>query len=105
VQTLRSSVSRSISKVAELPADAEELFDGNGGAARGVDFGLHGAGDGDVQIGGREFHTVVGRLQEHIGQDRQRGTAAHDILHRLQSLEDLLLGDREFHMGLNKEIS
>ena len=47
-----------------------------------------------------EFEPIVVGAKEHIGKNRESGSRADHILHRLQAVYDLLLGDGQIHCGL-----
>jgi hypothetical protein len=51
----------------------------------------------DVEVGRRQVHFVAARLQQHIRENRQRRAGADHVLHLLQSLEQFLFRDAEFH--------
>lgn len=54
-------------------------------------------GDAVVEISGREAELTVGRAEKHIGEDRQGGASADDILDGLETGEEFLFADAEFH--------
>ncbi len=77
--------------------DGEEPTRRQGGGAFLVHFRFETAAHAHIQIGGGEMDFVAFRLQKHVRQNRQRGAGADDVLHLLQSFEQFLFRDAEFH--------
>jgi len=81
----------------EFANDAGESANRESGGA--IFFALDGddIGDAVIEISGGEAELAVGGAEEHIGEDGQGGAGADDILDRLETGEEFLFADAEFH--------
>ena len=62
--------------------------------------GLHAATDRDVQVRRRQFQPPGFGTHEYIGENRQGGSRANDVLNGLQPIDKLLLCDGQVHAVL-----
>ena len=83
---------------AQLPRDGEKLFHRHGGGTWFLHRGRDAARDGDVKIGRSEDQAILLSTEKDVGQNRQRGAGADDVLDRLQSGEQLLFRDGKVHV-------
>ena len=81
----------------QLADDAREATGRQRGGAFFFDLGFGDAADADIEVGGRQVQSGSISLQEHIREDRQGRASAHDVLHDLQTFEELLFADAKFH--------
>jgi hypothetical protein len=74
--------------IRQLPHDVIEHMGRHRGGAGLGDLGRHAFDDLDVEVGRGELQLPVARLDEHVGEDRNRVAALHDALHMGERLEE-----------------
>jgi len=72
---------------------------GQRGGAGFLNLRVDAATDADVGIGRGQAELTVGGVEEDVGKDGERGAGADDVLHSLQTCEELLFADAKFHRG------
>jgi len=83
--------------VRKLPCDLLELTPGRGKAPGFSHLGRHPYPYRHIQIGSAHPDSVLVRLEEDVGQHRERGLRRDAGRHRGQTVVEVLPGDREFH--------
>ncbi len=81
----------------EFADDAGESANWEGGGAIFLALDGDDIGDAVVEISGGEAELAVGGAEKHIGEDRQGGASADDVLDGLETGEEFLFADAEFH--------
>ena len=81
----------------ELLDDLGELSRGHRDGALAGDAGGHGNARAHFEIRGGDAHGLAIRLEQHVGEDRQRLTRLHDVLDHLQALEERVTVQDDFH--------
>ena len=67
--------------------------------AVGLDLAGHPVGDPDLEVGRRQLEAGVLGLEQDVGEDRQRAPVGHGPTDDRQAARQVLLHDREFHVG------
>jgi hypothetical protein len=62
-------------------------------------------GDPDLQVRGGQLEPGIFRLEQDVGQDRQGAPVGHGATDDRQTAREVLLHDREFHVGLTPRLS
>ncbi len=76
----------------------------DGGRPIGVDLAGDPIGDPDLQVRRRQLQPGVLRLEQDVGQDRQGAPVGHGATDDGQAARQVLLHDREFHVGLHSTL-
>ena len=83
--------------VRKLSYDIVEDVGGDGGRAGDRDIGGGDFGRLQIEVGGFQFELAVFRLDQHVGQDRDRVAALHDAVDVAQRLQESGALDGDFH--------
>ena len=83
--------------VGELADDLVERVGGNRGGARRSDHRGDALGHLDVEVGGAQVERAVGRLEQHVGEDRVGVAPLDDAMHMAQRFEQMVALERDFH--------
>ena len=83
----------------QLANDREKTPRRQRGRAFLFDVRLETSAHADVQIGRGQMDFVAFGLQQDVGKNRQRRARADDVLHLLQTFEQLFFRDAKFHDG------
>src|SRR5262249_48724744 len=81
----------------QLLDDLGELARRHRDRALGADLRRHRDSRADLEIGRRQAHAVARRLEQHVGENRQRLTRLDDVLDHLEALEERVAINHYFH--------
>ena len=76
----------------------------DGRRAIGLDLARDPVGDPDLEVRGGQLEPGVLRLEQDVGQDRQGAPVGHGATDDRQAARQVLLHDREFHVGLHSTL-
>ena len=83
----------------QLADDGEEPPRRQSGGAFLFDLRFETAAHAHVEIGRGQMDFAAFGLEQNVRKNRQRRAGADDVLHLLQTFEQLFFGDAEFHVG------